>query len=115
MEKFGTVEVGKEKQKGKGRRERETQELRQRVHQVRMQWRKSDDPDEKLGLSQLRDDHRSRLALLRKAERRRKMRKAKRGRELLSIRTLTTSSPRSCLRRTKVVCLRCLRMSLKTI
>ena len=45
---------------------------------MRKQWRKSDDPDEKLGLSQLRDDLRSRLALLRKAERRRKMRKAKR-------------------------------------
>ena len=35
VEKFGTVEVGKEKQKGKGRREREIEELRQRVHQVR--------------------------------------------------------------------------------
>ena len=45
---------------------------------MRKQWRKSDDPDEKLGLSQLRDDLRSSLALLRKAERRRKMRKAKR-------------------------------------
>ena len=45
---------------------------------MRKQWRKSDYPDEKLGLSQLRDDLRSTLALLRKAERRRKMRKAKR-------------------------------------
>ena len=45
---------------------------------MRKQWRKSDDPDEKLGLSQLRDGLRSRLALLMKAERRRKMRKAKR-------------------------------------
>ena len=78
MEKFGTVEVGKEKQKGKGRREREIKELRQRVHQVRKQWRKSDDPDEKFGLSHLGDHLRSRLALLKKAERRRKMRKAKR-------------------------------------
>ena len=45
---------------------------------MRKQWRKSDDPDEKFGLSQVRDDLRSRLALLRKAERRRKMRKGKR-------------------------------------
>ena len=45
---------------------------------MRKQWRKSDDPDEKFGLSQLKDDLRSRLALLRKAEGRRKMRKAKR-------------------------------------
>ena len=78
VEKFGTVEVGKEKQKGKGRREREIEELRQRVHQARRQWRRSDNPDEKFGLSQLKDDLRSRLALLRKAERRRKMRKAER-------------------------------------
>ena len=34
VEKYGTVEVGKEKQKGKGRREREIEELRQRVCQV---------------------------------------------------------------------------------
>ena len=34
VEKFGTVEVGKEKQKGKGGREREIEELRQRVSQV---------------------------------------------------------------------------------
>ena len=78
VERFGTVEVGKEKQKGKGRREREIEELMQRICQVRKQWRKSDDPHEKFRLSQLRDDLKSRLALLRKAERRRKMRKAKR-------------------------------------
>ena len=57
---------------------RKIEELMQREPQVRKQWRKSDAPDEKFGLSHLRDDLRSRLALLRKAERRRKMRKAKR-------------------------------------
>ena len=36
-EKFGTVEVGKEKQKGKVRREMEIKKLRQRVHQVTKQ------------------------------------------------------------------------------
>ena len=38
VEKFGTVEVCKEKQKGKGRRESEIEELRLRVCQVRKQF-----------------------------------------------------------------------------
>ena len=74
VEKFGNVEVGKEKQKGQGRTEMEIEELRQRALQVRKQWRKSDDPDEKFVLSQLRDIIRSRLALLKKTKRRRRER-----------------------------------------
>ena len=77
-DRFGLVEAKERPPKGKGRREEKINKLKVQIRELKKNWKRTLDPDEKLGLSQLRDDLRSQVAVLSKAERRRKIRQNRR-------------------------------------